>query len=311
LAKEEPQALKAKYMIPSDANDLKQWIGENPDYRLLERLTPIQTEAVQSRANDYVIILDCETTGLNADADEIIELAMLKVAITPDGKLGQILDLFSCFQEPTSPISKQITEITGITEADVADQKIDHDKVEAFIGSPTLVIAHNAGFDRLFVERRFRFFAPHPWACSINDIPWRALNFETTKLKYLLMDMGYFYTAHRALEDCNAVYHALKHCPTSTPGDQCFTSLLSNAMRTNYRIASHNSPFDKKDLLKARGYRWHDGTRQVVKHWYRDVEQVDIDDELLYLEQSIYERAVHIDPIIINATNRYSSRIYP
>jgi DNA polymerase-3 subunit epsilon len=39
-----------------------------------------------------------------------------------------------------------------------------------------------------------------------------------------------------------------------------FKHLLASARKSLLRIWAESSPFDMKDVLKARGYRWNDGT---------------------------------------------------
>ena len=57
---------------------------------------------------DYVAF-DLETTGLNPETDQIIEIGALKV------KDGKVVDRFMEFVKPDQPISNAITNITGIT----------------------------------------------------------------------------------------------------------------------------------------------------------------------------------------------------
>ena len=64
-----------------------------------------------------IVFFDLETTGLSISNDRIIEFAFLK--IIPDGS-----ELGGCYRiNPTIPISPESTEITGITDADVAGCK--------------------------------------------------------------------------------------------------------------------------------------------------------------------------------------------
>ena len=59
-----------------------------------------------------------------------------------------------------APIPPKITKITGITDAMVAGHRIDDRAVNDLLGRVVLVIAHNADFDRRFLERRLPAFAP-------------------------------------------------------------------------------------------------------------------------------------------------------
>jgi DNA polymerase-3 subunit epsilon len=67
----------------------------------------------------------------------------------------------------------EITNITGITDQMVAGHRIDDRAVNDLLSRVVLVIAHNAEFDRRFVERRLPIFATKHWACSRFDIDWK------------------------------------------------------------------------------------------------------------------------------------------
>jgi DNA polymerase-3 subunit epsilon len=121
--------------------------------------------------------------------------------------------------------------------------------------------------------------------------------------------MGFFYTQHRALEDCNAVYHALRYCPPQNGNINCFHLLKANAQQVTYRIPVYNSPFGKKDLLKHRGYRWQETGDKHPKHWFIDLTADRIASEIEYLCKVIYERDLEIIPRQLDAKNRYSVRV--
>ena len=63
-----------------------------------------------------LVFLDTETTGVKADRDRIVELAVLRIA--PDGEVFERMRRYN----PGIPIPQEATEIHGITDADVADE---------------------------------------------------------------------------------------------------------------------------------------------------------------------------------------------
>lgn len=70
-------------------------------------------------------------------------------------------------------IPEEITKITGITQEMVQGKLIDPADVEKFAADADLIIAHNAGFDRKFLEKFAPAFERKPWACSMAQIPWK------------------------------------------------------------------------------------------------------------------------------------------
>ena len=62
-----------------------------------------------------LVILDLETTGIWIEKDKIIEIAMIKVF--PD----ETRTTYSSYVNPGMPIPPEVTEVTGIKDADVKD----------------------------------------------------------------------------------------------------------------------------------------------------------------------------------------------
>ncbi|WP_424628517.1 hypothetical protein [Bradyrhizobium sp. SYSU BS000235] len=78
-------------------------------------------------------------------------------------------------------------------------------------------------------------------------------------------------------------------------------------MRT-VRIWAEHSPFDLKDELKKRGYRWSSGDEGRPKGWYVDIDEALEADEVRYLSEHIYRRDVDLFTQIITPFERYSVR---
>src|SRR5580704_9028052 len=75
--------------------------------------------------------------------------------------------------DPGFSIPPEITKITGITDQMVAGHRIDDRAVDDLLDRVVLVTAHNADFDRRFLERRLPAFATKHWACTRFDINWK------------------------------------------------------------------------------------------------------------------------------------------
>ena len=166
-------------------------LSRSTDYRVLRRLVPrtIFTPSV-GESTKTGILLDTETTGLDPRKDEVIELGMVKFDYLPDGRVVGVRDVFSSFNEPSVPIPTEVTALTGITNEMVAGQRIDEAVVSAFVEDAVIVIAHNAGFDRKFVERYWPVFERRAWGCSATEVEWRQHGFEGSRLGYLLNGGG-------------------------------------------------------------------------------------------------------------------------
>lgn len=285
-------------------------LDASPNYRVLRRLTNRDQYATcqDPAAVKVGIILDTETTGLDSAKDEVIELGILKFEFDPaTGYVFRVLDQFSSFRDPGMPIPPEITKLTGITDDMVAGQAIDAEAVNAFIEPAVVVIAHKAEFDRPFAERLWPAFERKAWACSFSQVDWRDQGFEGSGLPYLLMGCGLFHDAHRAIDDCRALLEVLAAALPLAPRP-ALKVLLDTARKTTFRLAAVNSPFQTKDLLKARGYRWNDGSDGTEKAWWIDLEEEQIEAEVAFLYTEIYRERRQLPLKKLTAFERFSER---
>ena len=237
-------------------------LQDHPDYKVLRRLVPRDDWGpIPAGGTQRVIVLDTETTGLDAKNERIIELAMLSVLVDTDTGLpvGPVTT-YESFEDPGKPIPPAITEITGIDDHMVHGQRIDDARVAQLVQAADLIVAHNAGFDRPFVEARLPVFASRPWNCSFAGIDWKKEGSGSAKLEFLAHERGWFYDAHRALVDCHALLQVLA-APLGKDRSG-LARLLEGAEQTRYKLRATGAPFEAKDALKARGYRW-DGEGRV------------------------------------------------
>lgn len=123
----------------------------------------------ESKYNNF-IALDLETTGLNPENDRIIQIALIKVAN------GIIVDKFTSLVNPQMHISSKASEINGIYDEDVKNNKTIQEifpDIMNFIEKYPLV-AHNAKFDISFLKNEYI-------RCFNKNMPYRK-NICTMKL---------------------------------------------------------------------------------------------------------------------------------
>ena len=278
------------------------------DYRVLRRLQP---RATFRERNDTPVkigmILDVETTGLDTVKDEVIELGMVAFEFDAAGQVYGVTDTFSALRDPGVPISAEITRITGIDDAMVSGAVLEPLLIAEFADAASAVISHKAGFDRRFAERLWPGFAKKAWACSMNEIDWRAEGFQSTSLYALLTGCGLFHEGHKAIEDCRALLEVLAQPLPS--GETALKRLLDTARQPTIRVWAPDTPYGINDKLKARGYRWNDGSKSTVpKSWWRNVPESAVPDEISFLHSEIYGRPFDVPTSKITAWDRHSVR---
>lgn len=295
--------------LPS-LDDALALLRSHPDYRVLTRI-PERTHYVDpgqagERTVRKGIILDTETTGKTAGRDKIIELGM--VAFEYDAETGEafrILGTFNQLEDPGMPIPPEATAVNGITDEMVQGQQIDDQAVAEFIKDASLIIAHNARFDRGFCEVRFPVFENYAWSCSFEEVAWDEEGLGSAKLEFIAYKFGLFYDAHRAETDCRALLEILQH-PLPNSGTPALKSLAEFVNRSTCTIRALNSPFSTKDALKGRGYRWD----AEVRTWYTTVlTRTAMEEEIAWLKENVYGgKTATLEFDVSDATNRYSGR---
>jgi DNA polymerase-3 subunit epsilon len=252
-------------------------------YRVLECFVPRQEYCVPVEGDTLrkAAFVDVETTGLDPRRNAVIELGAVLFSYTLDGRVVRLEDEYSGFEDPGSPIPPHITRLTGITDEMVRGQQLDKARLEKLLGQADLIIAHNAAFDRPLVERQLGP-AAKPWACSQREIPWQESGLESAKLEFLAYRYGFFYNGHRALDDCRAAVHLLAQ-PLPGTSTTTLAPLLNSARKPSYRLRAVGAPFEAKDLLKSRQYRW-DGEARC---WWKEVGAEEQEAEVAFLQSEV------------------------
>ena len=292
-----------------DLERMAEVLQQSGEYRVLRRLAPrVWRDPPADVRTRLGMFVDTETTGLDPVRDEIIELAMVPFTYGLDGQIYGIGDPFQQLREPSKPIPPEVTAITGIDDAMVAGQTIDPEEVTRFVAPASLVVAHNAAFDRKFLERLCQTFNTKPWGCSMSQVDWAAEGYEGTKLAYLASGAGFFYERHRATHDCLAAIELLAQAHPKS-GRTGLAQLLDQARAPSYRVWAENSPFDLKDVLKARGYRWNGEGNAAPRAWYIDVAEAAREAEIAFLKEEIYRGEIDLLVRRVDAYDRFSDRV--
>lgn len=278
-------------------------------YRILRKLEPRKIADLRRPGFPLSgVIVDTETTGLDPRQHEIIEIGLVAFTFNDAGDVGDVVGVYGGLQQPMNSIPPEVTQLTGISDEMVAGQVLDMGAVRAIVDLADLVIAHNAGFDRPFCEALNELFTRKAWACSVSEIDWKSRGYEGNKLGYLIAQSGYFHDGHRAVDDCFALLEVLVGVHGGAERS-AFAELYQASQRSRVRIFAENSPFDLKDHLKARGYRWADGSDGRPKSWWIEIPEESLDEELHFLRTEIY-RWPDADPPYqrLSAFDRFRAR---
>lgn len=281
-------------------------------FRVLRKINLRDDPRLQHKTRKLAtgICIDTETTGLNHSSDTVIELGIVVFEFNNDtGDIIRIAGNYSGFEDPKRPIPDEITKITGITNEMVHGQRFNDEIIEKIAANASIVVAHNAAFDRPFIEKRFPAFQHLSWFCTASQIDWKLEGISSRSLEFILYKYGYYVDAHRALNDAEGLLGLLlEQLPISKA--PIFKILLANGSENIAKINAINAPYERKDTLKERGYRWNDGSNGTQKCWNIIVPESQEGEELDFLSKHIYPAgntsAVEIKRI--SPVDRFSSR---
>lgn len=225
---------------------------------------------------DYGLIVDVETTGVDPESDRIIEIGLIEFGVGEDWK-PFITSMYGGLEDPGQVLSEEIKKLTGIDDHMLKDRQIDWDLVQSYFDRSVIYIAHNAAFDQAFLLKRLQGDRlTGRWACSLKHIDWPGHGFRTRALNYLAADQGFVNPfAHRAMFDCATTFRVI---------EPYFQELVTRSYLREFKIAAKGAPFEAKDKLKERRYRWD----PEQKFWYKTILEDRLEEERQFLTSEIY-----------------------
>ena len=159
--------------------------------------------AAKERCAGYVVI-DVETTGLDPEKDEIIELGAIRIID------HEAAEEFSTLLRPKGSIPAEITALTGITDEMTASEGVEPsealERFWKFVGQSPMV-GHNIGFDCAFLKKaceRTQIVMPRTQCTDTLRLARRTLrDVPDYKLPTIAARFGLTPNpVHRALTDC-------------------------------------------------------------------------------------------------------------
>ena len=159
--------------------------------------------AAKEKKSGYVVV-DIETTGLDCEKDEILEIGAIRVID------HSITERFSVLVRTEKQIPKEISALTGIDADMIREQGVELksalEQLWDFVGQSPL-IGHNFTFDRMFLEK-----AGRGTEVRMPRLPvWDTLTLARRELRdltdYRLETLAAYFGIkaagrHRALTDC-------------------------------------------------------------------------------------------------------------
>ena len=170
----------------------------------------LERTVVNEQGQDFsgsFVVFDIETTGFSSEKNRIIEIGAVKV------KDGEVLDRFSTFVNPKTPIPYRIIQLTSINDSMVKDAPVIEDVLPDFVNfcRGSILVAHNAKFDTGFINANLKRCGIDYEYTSVDTMGISRILFPDSKnhkLDTLCKKLGVVLdNHHRAVDDAEATAH--------------------------------------------------------------------------------------------------------
>ena len=198
---------------------------------------------------ENILILDTETTGLDNESDDCIEVGSILFNVKSRSVLAQQSFLLPVESNNAEKINNIPAAITRLPQPFFEAIKY----FESLVHASDVILAHNASFDKKWFGLKKLPHIEKQWICSMDDITWPSDRQLKTRpsVKDLALAYGVpVWNAHRALTDCIYLAEVLKRCDE-------LEKLLIRALEPKVLIRAEIS-YEKRHLAKNAGFRWND-----------------------------------------------------
>ena len=161
--------------------------------------------------NNYVVF-DIETTGLDPEFDEIIEIGAVKI------KDGIKIDTFNSLIKPEYEIDEFITELTGITNEMVENAPSIDEVLPKFMDfiNDYIIIGHNVNFDINFIYDNLEELNISPITNDFVDTLRISRRLIPELKHHKLSDLANYFNidtngSHRSLKDVEITFEVLNN----------------------------------------------------------------------------------------------------
>jgi len=196
-----------------------------------------------------LLILDTETTGLDPENDNCIEVGSILFHLSTRSVLAQQSFLIPSNSNNAQLINKIPAEITRVPQPWREALKY----LNSLLDFADLIVAHNANFDKQWFGKKFLPEVSKKWICTMEDITWPAE--LQLKPRPSVRDLALAYgvpvwSAHRALSDCIYISEVFKRCDD-------LEELLERGLEPKQLMRAAVS-YDERHLAKKAGFRWNE-----------------------------------------------------
>ncbi len=222
------------------------------------------TNSRQNPLSGMLLIVDTETTGLNPQEDQCLEIGSILFNVPSRSVLAQQSFLLPVENNSAEKINHIPAEVTRLEQP--WNQGLHY--LKALIDTADVLVAHNASFDRKWFGKDPLPVVSKPWLCTMEDIRWpeqRQLRARPSVRDLALAYEIPVWNAHRALTDCIYLAEVFRRCDD-------LETLISQGLEPR-KLMRANISYEQRLLAKKAGFTWND---PVAGAWTKRLSERDI-----------------------------------
>jgi len=247
------------------ANEKGKDLGEKNSFKSNEERVEIFSKEY---FHENILILDTETTGLDNENDDCLEVGSILFNVKSRSVLAQQSFLLPVDINNAEKINNIPAEITRLPQP--LSEAIKY--FESLVRVSDVIVAHNAEFDKKWFGLNKLPQIEKQWICSMDDITWPADRQLKTRPSVRDLALAYgvpVWNAHRALTDCIYLSEVFKRCSE-------LEKLLIRALEPKVLLRAEIS-YEERHLAKKAGFRWNDAIKGAWsrKMSHRDMQKLE------------------------------------
>ena len=214
---------------------------------------------------ENILILDTETTGLDNEKDDCLEVGSILFNVKNRSVLAQQSFLLPVEINNAEKINNIPAEITRLPQP--LSEAIKY--FESLVRVSDVIVAHNAEFDMKWFGLNKLPQIEKQWICSMDDITWPVDRQLKTRPSVRDLALAYgvpVWNAHRALTDCIYLAEVFKRCSE-------LEKMLIRALEPKVLLRAEIS-YEKRHLARNAGFRWNDAIKGA---WSRKMSRRDME----------------------------------
>ena len=194
-----------------------------------------------------ILILDTETTGLDENKDEVIEIGCILFDVSFKCVLSQVSFLLPVNRNDAEHINGIPQEVSNISQPWEEGLNFFLELVDC----ADFIVAHNVDFDKKWFGKGKLPHLNKKWICSLEDINWsfqKSLKNRPSVTDLALSFSIPVWNLHRALSDCLYLSEVFKKCHN-------LEEMLLKATEPRFLYKALVS-YEERTLAKNAGFTW-------------------------------------------------------